>query len=397
MHVSRWQMVKTLFRIGATSYGGPAIVAQIREVTVLEKKWLSEDEFRESLAFCQMMPGPVAVQTSAHIGWRLYGGMGVFLGLTSYSLPCFLLMLGLSAGYFRYEQVSLVATAFQGLGAAVTAIVVQSILSMTQSALQDWRGLLIAAAAAVGFFTGQEVLLVLLAAALAGVLIGMLTSPRTGAVADPVPAAPATPAGSRYHRTLLLTAAVAVAYAGAIVGSGWISPKLPALGLTMTKINLVAFGGGYTAVALMFQEAVQSASHHWLTAKEFIDGLALGQITPGPVIMTATFIGYRVGGWVGACFATVCIFLPSSLLMTLAAPHFARIRHLRVVQFAVRGLLAAFIAMLLHVLADVAKAAFRGPTDLVLAAAAIVALRLKVNVIWVVVGSVVVSLALARI
>ncbi|HUK12353.1 MAG TPA: chromate efflux transporter [Thermoanaerobaculaceae bacterium] len=396
MHVSRWQMVKTLFRIGATSYGGPAIVAQIREVTVLEKKWLSEDEFRESLAFCQMMPGPVAVQTSAHIGWRLYGGMGVFLGLTSYSLPCFLLMLGLSAGYFRYEQVSLVATAFQGLGAAVTAIVVQSILSMTQSALQDWRGLLIAAAAAVGFFTGQEVLLVLLAAALAGVLLGMLTTPAISAAADPPPATPATPAGSRYHRALLLTAAVAVVYAGAIVGSGWISPQLPALGVTMTKINLVAFGGGYTAVALMFQEAVQSAAHHWLTAKEFNDGLALGQITPGPVIMTATFIGYRVGGWVGACFATVCIFLPSSLLMTLAAPHFARIRHLRVVQFAVRGLLAAFIAMLLHVLADVAKAAFRGPTDLVLAAAAIVALRLKVNVIWVVVGSVLVSLALAK-
>ena len=396
MAPSRWQMARTFFRIGATSYGGPAIVAQIREVTVLEKRWLSEDEFRESLAFCQMMPGPVAVQTSAHIGWRLYGGLGVFLGLTSYSLPCFLLMLGLSAGYFHYEQMSLVTTAFQGLGAAVIAIVVQSILSMTRSAIQDWRGLVIAAAAAVGFFTGQEVLLVLLAAALAGVLLGFLSRTTEHDTGDPPAAGAGATPDIRHHRTLLITAAVALVYAGAIVASGFVSPKLPALGLTMTKINLVAFGGGYTAVALMFQDVVHSASHHWLTAKEFIDGLALGQITPGPVIMTATFIGYRVAGWIGAIFATVCIFLPSSLVMTVLAPHFARIRHLRVVQFAVRGLLAAFIAMLLHVLAEVARSAFQFPRDLVLTAIAITALRLKVNVIWVVVGAVAVSLILAK-
>src|SRR5208337_1032974 len=114
MAPSAWQMARTFFRIGATSYGGPAIVAQIRQVTVLQKRWLSEEEFQDSLAFCQMMPGPVAVQTAAHIGWRMQGGMGTLVALVSYSSPAFLLMLGLSAAYFHYEGMPLVATAFRG-------------------------------------------------------------------------------------------------------------------------------------------------------------------------------------------------------------------------------------------------------------------------------------------
>jgi chromate transporter len=388
-------MVATFFRIGATSYGGPAIVARIREVTVLEKCWLSEDEFRESLAFCQMMPGPVAVQTSAHIGWRLHRGMGTFLALTSYSLPTFLLMLGLSAAYFHYERMPIVTTAFLGLGAAVVAIVAHSVLSMAQPALQDWRGVAIAAAAAAGFFSGMNVLLVLLLAALVGVALGVAMSaqPRT-ARSDAAETAPEPVRGSA--RTALVVALVALGYAAAVFGSRALSPTLPELGLVMTKINLLAFGGGYTAVALMFQEVVHSAAHHWLTAKEFIDGLALGQITPGPVIITATFIGYRVAGPLGGVFATVCVFLPSALALTVLAPHFARIRHLRPVQFAVRGLLAAFIAMLLNVLAEVARSALLRPRDVVLTALAFVALRLKVSPIWVVLGAIIASLALAR-
>ena len=391
------QLARTFFRIGATAYGGPAIVAQIREVIVLRKRWLTEEEFQESLAFCQLMPGPIAVQTAAHIGWRMHRGFGTFVALVAYASPAFLLMLGLSAAYFHWEAMPLVATAFRGLGAAVVAIVVESILSMARHALRDWRGVVIAAGAAAGFFAGANVLVVLLAAALAGIALSLVL-PATAAPQETATATTAPPGPARSNRrSAAIAAGIAVAYLGAIAASGFLSPQLPALGLTMTRINLLAFGGGYTAVALMFQEVVHSASHHWLTAKEFIDGLALGQITPGPVILTATFIGYRVAGWIGAVVATVCVFLPSSLLLVVLAPHFARVRHLRSVQFAVRGLLAAFIAMLLHVLAEVARSAILLPRDLLLAAIAITVLRLRVNVIWVVVGSVVVSLVLARI
>ncbi len=395
MRVGLWPMARTFLRIGATSYGGPAIVAQIREVVVLEKRWLTEEEFRESLAFAQMIPGPVATQTAAHIGWRLHGGPGVLAAMLAYNSPAFVLMLGLSAAYFRYSQLPLVHTAFRGLGAAVVGIVVQSILSMAQPALRDWRGVAIAACAAWGFFAGAEVLLVLLAAAVAGVVIGAIRPGPRDEEAPPGGAASQRPPG-RYRGTVAWAVAVALLYAGAIVASRGLSPNLPALGWTMTRINLVAFGGGYTAVGLMFQEVVHSPAHAWLTTKEFIDGLALGQITPGPVIITATFIGYKVGGFLGSAFATVCIFLPSSIVLVLVAPHFARFRHLPIVQSAVSGLLAAFIAMLLHVLAQVAQSAFIGPWDLVLAAASVAALRLRVNVVWVVIGATALALAFVR-
>jgi chromate transporter len=389
-------MAGTFLRIGATSYGGPAIVAQIRKVTVHDKRWLTEDEFRESLAFAQMLPGPIATQTAAHIGWRLHRGVGVLLAMLAYNSPAFLLMLGLSAAYFRFEQLSLVHSAFRGLGAAVVGIVVQSILSMAQPALRNWRGLVIAGFAAWGFFGGANALLVLVGAAALGVVADFVwPHPPEPSDGDDDVRRGVHPTGNE-RRTVLTVCIVAVAYAAAIVASRAVSPALPTLGLSMTKINLVAFGGGYTAVAFMFQEAVHNAAHAWVTPKEFIDGLALGQITPGPVIITATFIGYKIGGVFGSLFATVCIFLPSSLLLTLIAPHFARFRHLRVVQSAVGGLLAAFIAMLLHVLAQVAKSAFIGPWDVALSLAAVVALRLRVDVVWVVLAATALALILVR-
>lgn len=395
--VSRMQMARTFFHIGATAYGGPAIVAQIREVVVLDKKWVSEGEFAESLAFAQMLPGPVAVLTAAHLGWRLHGGTGAAVALVAYVAPSFLLMLALSAAYFRFEGLPVVTKAFRGLGAAVVAIVVQSILSMARPAIKNWQGLAIAAGAAVGFFAGANTLLVLAAAALAGVLVGLVWPSNGIGAGAPDPPSPGRATTDRsYRRTLVVTTGVALAFVVALLASGLVSPLFPALGATMAKINLLAFGGGYTAIALMFHDVVQSTAHPWLTSKEFIDGLALGQITPGPVIITATFIGYRVGGLAGAIFATVCIFLPSSLLLVLIAPHFARVRHLAAVQSAVSGLLAAFIAMLLYVLAAVAKSAFIGPWDVALAAAAFAALRLRVNVVWVVLGATAIALAFMR-
>jgi chromate transporter len=391
--VSLGELAKTFLRIGATSYGGPAIVAQIREVTVLQKRWLTEDEFRESLAFAQMLPGPIAVATAAHAGWRLHGGIGTFVAMVSYISPAFLLMLGLSAGYFHFEGMPSVTTAFRGLGAAVVAIVVQSIVSMAQPALRNWQGLAIAAAAAAGFFVGADSLLVLLAAGIAGVLVGLVWPGIPGPTAEP---RPSTNGAVSYRRTLLATTAVALAFVVALSASRLISPRFPPLGVMMAKINLVAFGGGYTAIALMFHDVVHDPATASLTSKEFIDGLALGQITPGPVSITATFIGYRVGGVLGAAFATVCIFLPSSLLLVLLAPHFARLRGWRAVQDAVGGLLAAFIAMLLHVLAEVAKSAFMRPWDVALAVAAIAALQLRVNVVWVVLAAIALSFLFMR-
>lgn len=386
--VTRREMVRTFLWIGLTSYGGPAIVAQIRQVTVLQKKWLTEEEFQETLAFVQTIPGPVAVQSAAHIGWRLYGGLGALLALTAYVLPCFLLMLGLSAAYFRFESLPLVTAIFTGLGAAVVGIVVDSILSMAQPSLKDWRGVVLAVVAATGFLVHLNALVVLLGSAVLGlVMMAGTRRPDGGGAADPPPAS----SGWKSPAALALVAAL---FAGGVWAMGLLSPVLPALGTVMVKVNLLAFGGGYTAVALMHDQVVTGL--HWITTREFVDGLALGQITPGPVIMTATFIGYHQAGLAGALVATAAIFLPSGLLLVLLAPQFARIRRLEWVYRMVRGLLAAFIAMLFIVLWQMASASIRDLPTLLMAVGAIAVLRFKVNPAWVVVGAVLLSLVLFR-
>jgi chromate transporter len=384
-------MAGSFFRLGLTAYGGPAIVAQIRQMAVLKKKWLTEEEFHESLAFCQTLPGPIAVQTAAHVGWRLHGVLGAVLAETFYILPTFLLMLGLSAVYFRYEQVPLVGAMFKGLGAVVVGIVADSILSMTPSALKDWRGLAIAGAAAAGFFARLNVLLVLAGAAAAGLLLG----PGRGAGQTSSPAKDESIAGPPFRwRTTALLLASAVLFAAFVALSRFAAPVYPALGAVMAKINLLSFGGGYTSIALMYQQVV--ATHAWLTAKEFIDGLALGQITPGPVTITATFIGYRLGGLAGAVFATLCIYVPSALLLLLLAPQFARVRTLTAVQRAVRGLLAAFISMLFFVLWQVASASLQDPATVAMALLAFAGLRAKVDPAWIILAAVVLSAAFLR-
>jgi chromate transporter len=388
----RRDLAWTLFTVGATAYGGPAIVAQIREAVVLRRRWVTEDEFQETLAFCQMLPGPVAVQTAAHVGWRMYGGLGALIALVAYVLPAFVLMVALSAAYFLYGALPLVAAAFRGLGAVIVAIVVQSILALAQPTVRDLRGLALTALAAWGFFAGLATLPVLAAAGAAGALLFVRDEEASSSVADAT-ARHEPPSPVRSGLTLAIVAAVALCLLPAL---GLLSPALPALGATMAKIDLLAFGGGYTAIALMFREVVGTPGHAWLTARQFIDGLALGQITPGPVIITATFIGYRVAGVLGALVGTLYVFLPTGLLLTLLAPHFARLRRLAIVRRVVRGLLAAFVAMLLFVLAKVAASAFVDLRTVPLAAASFVALRRRAPAIVVIVAALAVALLVLR-
>lgn len=387
--VRRRDVARTFFLIGLTSYGGPAIVAQIRSVTVHKKGWLTEEAFQESLAFCQTLPGPVAVQTSAHIGWRLGGMWGAFLATAAYVLPTFVLMLVLSALYVRFGELPAVGAVLQGLRAVVVAIVMDSILSMAPPALRDWRGVLLAAAAATALLLHISALLVLLGSALAATLLLWGVKPSVGEGDRKGRRVPGQ--GWKGVTVLLL---VALAFSGALALSGAWNPVLPVLAATMAKVDMLAFGGGYTAIALMHEQVVKA--HPWLTNQEFLDGLALGQITPGPVIITATFIGYKVAGLAGALSATVGIFLPSWLLLALLAPQFERVRGLVLVHRMMRGLLAAFVAMLVYVLWQVMQAAVGDWRGWLLAGLALVALRAKIPPLWVVSVGILTSAILFR-
>ncbi|HEY3356012.1 MAG TPA: chromate efflux transporter [Polyangia bacterium] len=379
------ELAATFFRIGLTAYGGPAIVAQIRDEVVRRRGWVTAGAFDDSLALAQIVPGAIAVHTATHVGWRLAGGRGAVVALVAYVTPAVLLMAGLSAFYVHLGRLPLVEVGLRGMRAATVGIVVGSIAGLGAAALRDWRGALLAAAAAAAFLARLNAVAVLVCA---GALAVLLLPREPAGDAAPV----AAPSGPQ-RRTLLAAGVVAVGFALVVLALGRLGPVYPRLTLALVKVNLLAFGGGYTAVALLYEQVV--VANGWLTPAAFVDGLALGQVTPGPVIVTGTFVGYAAAGPLGAALATLCMFVPSGLLLVIAAPHFDRLRRSRVARRLVRGLLAAFVGMLFFVLWQVASAAIVDPLTLALTLGSILALRLRVSPALLVAGAVAVSLAVA--
>jgi chromate transporter len=159
-------------------------------------------------------------------------------------------------------------------------------------------------------------------------------------------------------------------------------PGLAYLNLIFMKVDLMAFGGGLTTIPLIQREVVDR--FQWITTREFIDGVALGQVTPGPIVITATFVGYRLGGLLGALLGTMAVFFPSFLIVTGLAPHYDRIKRSQHVQVMVRGIVAAFLGMLLFVAYQFAQEALRDWRAWALMAAAWIALWRKVDLLWVV-------------
>jgi len=374
----------SLLKVGLTAYGGPAIVAALRQELVLKQKWVSEEEFAESLAFAQLVPGPVVPATAAHAAQRLFGPPAAFAAALVYAFPAFALMLALSMAYFRWGRLPAVEAAFAGLGPVIVGIVAASTLSLAQPALRDLRGFVLAACLGPLFAAGWNPLLVVLRGALVGLgaLRGDATSPEEGQ----------RPRGGR-RQGLAWGTALALLLSLFLWALLHVHPLLGRLALEVAKISLLAFGGGYTAVALMYHAFVETHPP-LLEPKVFVDGLALGQLTPGPVVITSTFLGYKVAGLAGALVAALYTFLPPSVLVAVLAPQVARLRQSPYFRGAVRGASAAFVALLLQVLALVSKGTLTSPWAAPAALAAFLALRAKVPVLALIAFAVVASLTL---
>jgi chromate transporter len=374
------KMALNFFKIGLTSWGGPAIVAQIKKEVVDKKKWVTESEFKESLGFCQMLPGPIACQTSAHLGFRIAGTAGSVAAFISYTIPTVVFMFILSFIYFKYENVPSFINLFNGLGLVVVAIVADAILSMRKVAISSMRGLVLAFLAAAAFLMKLPPAAVLLVCSLIGFLIFS-----KGERKEEVPKIKLKTFFSR----IAFPFSAGILFAASLFLLGVYSPLLKELGFRMAKVNLLAFGGGYTAIALMHIESVVKTS--WLTTREFVNGLALGQITPGPVIITATFIGYKVGGFSGACLATIAVLLPSFLILLSLSPFFKELRALPFVAPMTQGLLSAFMGMLFQLLIHLSRESITDYISIVLLAGYFILLRLKISPVYLVAASLIIS------
>jgi chromate transporter len=360
-------------RLGLTAFGGPAMVAYIREVAVRKKGWVTEESFADGVALCQTLPGATALQAAAYAGLRAAGPVGAVVAFLAFALPAFVLMVALAAVYQRAQAIPVAVATFHGLQGIVIALVANAAVDFGRRTVVSWRDGAIALVAAGLLMARISPILVICGAAVAGLFLRR--SP------DGQPVATASTRGDHSGRVAVILATGAVVTLALLF---LLRRPLGELGVLMVKVDLFAFGGAYASLPVMLHEVVEA--HGWLDARTFMDGIALGQVTPGPIVITATFVGYQVAGLAGAVVATLAVFAPSLTLLIAAVPHFDRLQGSVVVQRAVHGILASFVGLLVAVALRFALAAAWSLPLATITAAAFLALRLKVDILWVVVA-----------
>jgi chromate transporter len=371
----------SFLRLGTTAFGGPAMVAYIRTMAVERNRWLDEATFEDGVALCQTIPGATAMQTAAYVGLRAGGVPGAAVSFVGFGLPAFCFMAILSAFYVRTHDLPLVLATFQGLRAITVAIVANATVTFGKRSLRRPADIALAALAAALFAFKVSPIAVILLAALLGVLLYRGQTRRKPRATGE--------SGSRVRPRWRVTPLVLVAAAG--FGLLFIaSRELFDLGVLMVKIDLFAFGGGFASVPLMYHEIVNVRS--WMDGETFMNGIALGQVTPGPIVITATFVGYLLHGITGAAVATVSVFLPSFLMVAGIVPYFDRLRASEYFNRCMSGILASFVGLLLSVTIRFAMEVPWDAPRIVLAGAALAALLLKVDILWVVLAGVALSL-----
>lgn len=373
----------TFLRLGLTAFGGLSMIAYIRRVIVEQKLWLDVGTFNDVLAFCQMIPGATAMQVTAYVGLKKRGIAGAAVSFIAFGLPAFLLMMTFSALFSYTHNLPVVISAFKGLQAITVAIVANATVIFGRTTLKTWKYFLIAGFAAALFGLNANPVLVIFLAAIVGLV---LIKPKQSYQNK---AASKTSSYSLNVKTFLFI--IITALAGFLLLLVF-NRDLFNLAVLLFRIDLTAFGGGLASVPLMLHEIVDV--HHWMNAATFMNGIVLGQVTPGPIVITATFIGYVLQGPFGGLVATISIFLPSFLLVIGVSPFFERLRASSYFNKAITGVLCSFVGLLFTVIFRFAGNVQWTIQLLALAFAAFIALLLEVDILWVVGIGLIISLFL---
>lgn len=321
------ELVQYFLRLGLLGFGGPvALVGQMERELVTERGWVTRDQMREAIAVCQSLPGPLAIQVGIYVSYLRGGFWGAWAGGWAFILPNFVIVAALGAVYVHFGGLQPVTAIFYGVSPAVIALILHSCYRLAKLGMEHWlQWALAVACLGVTVALQAEVALLFIGAGIIGILYygrfwqrAPSATPLLAAV-PLAPFAPAAPVASASTLTKLL--------------------------LFFLKAGALTFGSGLVIVPFLQQGVVQQ--YGWLGERDFLVAVAVGMISPGPVVITATFVGYLVAGFSGALAATVGIFLPSFVLVLVAAPILARHRSNRSVQGFVKGAYAAAIGTIL--------------------------------------------------
>ena len=325
-HGNMGELVRYFLRLGFLGFGGPvALVGQMERELVNDRKWLTKEQMREAIAICQSLPGPLAIQVGIYIAWLRCGFWGAWAGGWAFILPNFLIVAALGALYVYLGDLQPVTAIFYGVSPAVIALILHSCYRLAKLGMEDWLQWAIAAVCLVVTVILQaEVALLFIGAGIVGILYYGNLFKRTPAALPAIVAMPAA------------TAPIAPVATGSTLGK---------LLLFFLKAGSLTFGSGLVIVPFLEQGLVQQ--YGWLDERQFLIAVAVGMISPGPVVITATFVGYLVAGFWGSLVSTVGIFLPSFLFVLIVAPLLAKHRGNANVQGFVKGAYGAAIGTIL--------------------------------------------------
>lgn len=334
MQPRRWKEIASVFlKIGMMAYGGPAIMGIMQTELQEKRQWVTRERFVEGLSLVNMLPGAGATQLGIFLGYARAGWRGGLLAGLCFVLPAFFIMLALTFAYATLGSMPLLRGTLYGLGPVVLAIFVVAVYRLGRNAITGLIPTLIAVAAAVTVISSPlGIAAVLTLAGALGILL--FHSRRLGLYA--------------------LTTLVALLLTLHFVAPMWSGAPSPTgvqggaglldIGGFFFKVGALSFGGGLTMIAFVQEQVVNQ--FHWLSAREFVDGLALGQLTPGPILMVAAYVGYKLAGTAGAIVGGMAIFLPSFMLMLSILPIYERVRKLQWMKAALQGISPAVIGTL---------------------------------------------------
>jgi len=395
---SLFQIFLCFLKIGFISFGGFMSLVSMIETQVVEKrKWISNEDMLDGISLASLLPGPMAVNTVAYVGYRLRGAPGALVSAVAVLLPTTMLMIVLTDLYFRFGSLPEVERVFGGILPAVAAIVLSVCLRMAQKNIKSRRmwAALVASILLVGFAPKAWKIYatfgVVALYGFAGYLVYIVQQRRAKN-----PQAGTKQKGSP-PRMRLSSARAWGFLTLCIIGLLGIVPlpvapnSLVALMTTFASMSLTLFGGGYVFIP-MIQEVVVER-FEWVTSQEFIDGIALGQITPGPILISAAFIGQKVAGITGALLSTVAIFTPPAMLMVLLAGMLDRIKSSPVIQSVLTAIRVAVIGLIFKAFMNIFMMAWPtgshdipayGLVAVIFLASFIAMSRFKVDVVWII-------------
>jgi chromate transporter len=353
-----WEIARLFLKLGTTAFGGPAAhIAMLQQEVVERRGWISQSEFLDHLGASNLIPGPTSTELVIHVGRKRGGWPGLLVAGTCFILPAALMVWALAWAYVRYGKLPAVSGLLYGVKPVVIAIILQAIWKLGRTAVKSvW--LAVMGLIALGLsFRGISPLLVLIAGGLLAVA--------------------AVPAKARDKAALLAltNAAVGLPAAGAAPGA-W------PIFLVFMKIGAMIFGSGYVLLAFLRADLVERLG--WLTQQQLLDAVAVGQVTPGPVFTTATFLGYVLHGTSGAIAATVGIFLPAFVFVALSAPLIPKIRASRIAGAALDSINVASLALMAVVTWQLGRSALVDVTTVALALVSAVTLFAfpRLNTAW---------------